>query len=89
MSVARSRVRGNDKADRQMADSIAEMKAKAKLQTRDLSGGQLIGVIKHFSCVKENFVYVGVRQSQKYYKMAAAVRDTLRKSINQQPTPIK
>lgn len=87
MSVARSRMTGNDDAGQQMAESIAEMKAKAKLQSRDPSGGPLIGAIKQFVCTKDQFVYVGFRQSEKDRKSAAAVQDAVNQSIKRQPTP--
>lgn len=86
ISVARSRMIGNDGEAEQMAESVAEMKAKAKLQSSNASGEPLIGVTRQFICTKNQLVYVGVKKSDYDRKRAIVIQESINESIRRQPT---
>jgi hypothetical protein len=88
ISVSRSRIDGVDGISIQMAKNLAELKAKKALMKKSYGEEHFSGLIQEFECIKDSFVYIGIRLDPHRTKQANTLSNALQKSIITQPTLI-
>jgi hypothetical protein len=86
-AVASEETMGQGDLAQDLAASTAELKAKSLLAPKGNEMAILSGVVQAFSCMRESFVYVGVKLDGDNIRNANVLQRMIQESFKDNPTP--